>query len=533
MKNFSKIVLCIATMLVFSSLPAFAAGNGHHPNDNWKHRYIPVQLLGINDFHGQLNKYREIDGKEVGGAAYLAAYLEKLEQQNKNTLLVHAGDAVGASPPISALMQDEPTIEILNELGFDVGTAGNHEFDEGVEEMLRLINGGYSPLTGDFEGANFPYVLANVVDEETGQPILPPYLVKKVNGMPIGFIGVVTTETPKIVTPGGTDGVEFIDEAEAINQAVAALHEKGVHAIVVLAHVSASSDLDGTNPGGRATEIARSINDDVDVIFAGHNNHYTNTVVDDKLIVETYSYGTSIADVQLKIDPRTKDVAAKSAEIVLTDHERVQPDPEILQMVEGYKKKVETYTERVVGVAAEDITEEQSPAGESALGDLIADSHRAAMGSDFAVMNEGGIRHNLEAGEITWGDLFTIQPFGNQLIQKEITGAQLKALLEQQWQGAIGMLQISGFHYAWDPDAPVGDKVVELTLPDGTPILMDETYTIAANAFLAKGGDGYTVLTEAANAVYGPIDLEATVHYIENQPQPIDQSIEGRITVNP
>ncbi|HET7579283.1 MAG TPA: 5'-nucleotidase C-terminal domain-containing protein [Bacillales bacterium] len=523
----------VFSVLLMIASPAFAQGNKHHPNDNWQHRYIPVQLLGINDFHGQLNVYRQINGKTVGGAAYMATYLKKLESQDKNTLLVNAGDSVGASPPISALLEDEPTIEILNKLGFDVGTLGNHEFDEGVDEMLRLINGGYNPKTGFFEGANFPYVCANVVDDQTGEHILPPYVIKKVNGMPIGFIGVVTTETPKIVTPGGTDGVKFLDEAQSINKAAAALEKKGVHTIVVLAHVSASSNLDGSNPGGKMTEIARKINDDVDVIFAGHNNHYTNTVVDGKLIVETYSYGTSIAAVQMKIDPKTKDVAAKQGKIILTAHEGVQPDPEIKQMVEGYEKQTEELTQRVVGTAAEDVTEEQSPAGESALGDLIADSHRAAMGSDFALMNEGGIRHNLEAGEITWGDLFTIQPFGNELIQKTLTGAQLKALLEQQWQGAIGMLQISGFHYTWDKSAPAGDKVVKITFPDGTPIDMNKSYTVVANAFLAEGGDGYTVFKQGTHPVYGPIDLEATVDYIEAQPQPISQSIEGRIQVQP
>lgn len=521
----------ILSFLLVAVSPVFAQGKGHHPNDNWKHRYKTVQILGINDFHGQLNVYRQIDGKTVGGAAYMAAYLKKYESQNKNTLLVHAGDSVGASPPISALLQDEPTIEILNKLGFDVGTLGNHEFDEGVDEMLRLIYGGYNPKTGYFAGADFPYVCANVVDEDTGKPILPPYVIKKANGMPIGFIGIVTTETPSIVTPGGTDGVKFLDEVDSINRAAADLEKKGVHTIVVLAHESSSSERDGSNPGGVMAQIAPKLNDDVDVIFAGHNNHYTNTVVDGKLIVQTQSFGTGIARVNLKIDPKTKDVAEKQGQIIPTDHDGIQPDSEIKRMVEGYEKETDELTQRVVGTSATDITREQTPAGESALGDLIADSHRASMGSDFALMNQGGIRNDLGAGDITWGDLFTIQPFGNELLRKTLTGAQLKALLEQQWQGAKGMLQISGFHYTWDKNAPAGDKVVSLTLPDGTPIDMNKSYTVTANAFLAEGGDGYTVFKEGTDPVQGPIDLEATVNYVEKQPQPISQSIDGRIQV--
>ncbi|HET7579284.1 MAG TPA: 5'-nucleotidase C-terminal domain-containing protein [Bacillales bacterium] len=519
-------------LLLFAASPAFAAGNSHHPNDNWQHRYIPVQLLGINDFHGQLNVYRTVNGEKVGGAAYLAAYLKKYESRNKNTLLVHAGDAVGASPPVSALLEDQPTIEFLNKMGFDVGTVGNHEFDEGVQEMLRLINGGYSPKTGDFAGANFPYVCANVVDAKTGKHILPPYVIKKVNGMPIGFIGVVTTITPSIVTPSGTKGVKFLDEATAINKATAELEKKGVHAIVVLAHVSSFSWHDGTHASGKMVDIAPKINDDVDVVFAGHSHSYTNTVVDGKLIVQAYSYGTAFSDVDVKIDPKTKDIVSKQAKIITTYHDGVQPDPEIKQLVEHYEKKVAPLVNRVVGTAAEPITEEESPAGESALGDLVADSQRAEMGSDFAFMNGGGIRADLDQGQITWGELYTILPFNDQLVKMTLTGSQIKQLLEQQWSGSYPkILQISGLHYTWDKGAPVGDKVVSITLLDGTPLQMDKTYTATVNTFIASGGDGFTVLKQGKNKVIGPTDLDAMVNYVKSLPQPISQDIEGRIQV--
>lgn len=214
LKNFIPVIIF---SLILAGTPVL--GVQAEGNTNYQHRYIPVQLLGINDFHGQINVTRKVDGKTVGGAAYLSAYLKKYEKQNKNTLMVHAGDVVGASAPTSALLQDEPTIEIFNEIGFDVGTVGNHEFDEGVKEMKRLINGGKHPKTGDFEGANFPYTAANVVNKKTGEHVLPPYVIKKVNGMPIGFIGVVTTTTPSIVVPSAVENVKFIDEAKAVNQA--------------------------------------------------------------------------------------------------------------------------------------------------------------------------------------------------------------------------------------------------------------------------------------------------------------------------
>ncbi|MBB6284719.1 bifunctional metallophosphatase/5'-nucleotidase [Geobacillus subterraneus] len=494
------------------------------------HRYIDVQLLGINDFHGQLNVTRKVGGREAGRADYLAVYLKQREAENKNTLLVHAGDAVGASPPVSALLQDEPTIEVLNKLGFDVGTLGNHEFDEGVAEMLRLIHGGYHPATDDFAGADFPYVSANVVDKETKKPILPPYVIKRVNGMPIGFIGVTLTDTPSIVTPSGVAGVEFIDEAAAINKAVGELKKKGVETIIVLAHNPGTSRPDGTNASGEIVDIAKNVDDEVDVIFAGHNHAYLNAVVDGKLLVQSYSYGTAFSDVDLKIDPRTKDVVAKKAEIVTTYHDGITPDPEIRALIEKYEAKVAPLVNQVVGTAAETITDEQNASGESALGNLIADAQRAAMKTDVAFMNPGGIRADIEQGEVTWGELYNVQPFNNQLVKMTLTGAQIRQLLNQQWQPTqTRMLQISGLRYTWSASRPTGNKVVDIQLPDGTPLNPDGEYTVTVNSFLADGGDGFTVLTQGTNREVGPVDLDALVSYIRGLEQPFSARIEGRI----
>ncbi|WP_456307838.1 bifunctional metallophosphatase/5'-nucleotidase [Geobacillus vulcani] len=527
-----RVLSALAAAAVLAAAPVGAAGNGKSKGKPpaSSHRYIEVQLLGINDFHGQLNVTRKVGGREVGRADYLAAYLKQREAENKNTLLVHAGDAVGASPPVSALLEDEPTIEVLNKLGFDVGTLGNHEFDEGVAEMLRLIHGGYHPATGDFAGADFPYVSANVVDAQTGKPILPPYVIKRVNGMPIGLIGVTLTETPTIVTPSGVAGVKFIDEATAINKAVRELKKKGVQTVVVLAHNPGVSNPDGTNASGEIVDIAKNVDDEVDVIFAGHNHAYLNAVVDGKLLVQSYSYGTAFSDVDLKIDPRTKDVVAKKAEIVTTYHDGITPDPEIRALVEKYEAKVAPLVNQVVGTAAETITDEQNESGESALGNLIADAQRAAMKTDFAFMNPGGIRADIEQGEVTWGELYNVQPFNNQLVKMTLTGAQIRQLLNQQWQPTqTRMLQISGLRYTWSASKPVGEKVIDIQLPDGTPLKPDAEYTVTVNSFLADGGDGFTVLTHGTNREVGPVDLDALVSYIRGLEQPFSARIEGRI----
>jgi 5'-nucleotidase len=513
----------------------FAAGQAgnegkQRKEDAHPHRYMDVQLLGINDFHGQLEVTRNVGGRAVGRADYLAAYLKQREAENKNTLLVHAGDAVGASSPVSALLQDEPTIEFLNKLGFDVGVPGNHEFDEGVDEMLRLIYGGAHPKTGYFRGANFPYVSANVIDKKTGKPILPPYVIKKVKGIPIGFIGVTLSDTTSIVIPSGVAGVTFTDEAEAINEAVKHLKRRGVRAIVVLAHNPGVSNKDGSNASGEIVEIAKTVDDEVDVIFAGHNHAYLNAEVDGKLLVQSYSYGTAFSDVDVKIDRRTKDIVAKKAEIVTTYQDSIKPDPEITKFIDKYEAKVAPIINQVVGTAKTTITNVQNASGESALGNLIADAQRAAMKTDFAFMNPGGIRANIEQGEVTWGELYNVQPFSNQLVKMTLTGEQIRKLLNQQWQSnQTRMLQISGLTYTWDASKPIGDKVVDIYLPNGAKLDPNAEYTVTVNSFLADGGDNFTVLKEGKNREVGPVDLDALIHYIQQLPQPFDAQIEGRI----
>lgn len=536
----------------------------HADAHSWKH----VKLLGFNDFHGQLTAKR-VGARPAGGAAVLASYLEAaqagLEDQ---TIIVHAGDAVGASPPESALLQDEPTISFLNLLANDrctyadrldprcnmVGTVGNHEFDEGIGELKRLLDGGNyasGPFLEDpWKGTVVPYVSSNVVDATSGKTIFPAFVVKKIGGMEIGFVGAVLRATPTIVTPTGVAGLRFLDEADSINAAVAELHKKGVHAIVVTIH-QGGFQTSYTGPTvatagavtGDILPIVNRLDDDVDVVVSGHTHAFTNALLANQnghpiLVTQAFSASTAYADIDLSIDPKTKDVVAKSASIVTTwgdEGPGLAPDPRVAAVVKAASDRVAPLVNRVIGTAATAMTRTENPAGESSLGNLIADAQRAAMGTDFGFMNPGGIRADLAAGTVTWGAVFAIQPFGNSLVRMTLTGQQVFDLLNQQFPGCLSqttqrILKTSGIVYQWDPARPVCDRIVSASVKGGAAIDRTATYSVTVNNFMATGGDGFTVLVGGQGQVGGPIDLDALIDYVSGLPQPFSAQIEGRIT---
>ncbi|WP_394137653.1 bifunctional metallophosphatase/5'-nucleotidase [Cytobacillus oceanisediminis] len=501
-----------------------------HIDDRTESLNPQIQLLGINDFHGQLNVTRKVNGQPVGRADYLAAYLRQRAAENENTLLLHVGDMIGASPPLSALLQDEPTIEFLNRMGFDIGTVGNHEFDEGAAELLRLINGGKPSATEGFSGSRFPWIAANIISKQTGKLLLPPYKIIKRSGMPIGFIGVVMKETPSMVAPSGVEGLTFTDEAEAINKYVRELKNQGVRAIVVLAHIPGKSKANGEQPAGQLIDLAHAVDDEVDIIYGGHSHAYLNSVVDGKLLVQSYSYGTAFSDVEIEIDRKTKDIISKQAEIVTVYQENIKPASDITQMIKRYEKRVEPIASKIVGTAAAPITAERNNSGESALGNLIADSQRTAMNTDFAFINPGGIRADIDAGNVTWGHLYTVLPFNNQLVKMNLTGSQIREALNQQWQpNTTRILQISGLRYTWDDSQPAGKRVIDIRKADGTKVDPDKRYTIAVNTYLTEGGDNFSIFQKGTNRETGPTDIYALANYIKQLPQPFSLEIEGRI----
>jgi 5'-nucleotidase len=496
---------------------------------------LHLKILAVNDFHGQLSTGRKVAGKNVGGAAYLAAYIKQHRALAPYSLTVQAGDMVGASPPISALFQDQPTMEFQNMLGFDVGTVGNHEFDEGLPELYRLLNGGCHPTAGCWTGANFPYVNSNVINTATGKLILPAYKIINVAGARIGFVGAVLRDTPTIIVASSAVGLEFRDEADSINAAVAELHQQGVHTIVVLIHQGGVQDQTTGKLTGQIVDIVNRLDPDIDVVVSGHTHQFTNTTLNGMLITQAFSYSTAFADIDLTIDRAKRDVVAKKADIITTFNDGITPDPEVAALVKKYEDKVAPLVNRVIGTTTVALTADQNPAGESSLGNLIADSQRATMKTQFAFMNPGGIRAPIDQGPVTWGELFAVQPFANNLVKMTLTGDQIYRLLNQQWQPQrdgsliIRFLQISGMSYTWNDARAIGDKVVEVRGGDGQPLDRSAAYTITANSFLATGGDGFLVFKEGTNSETGPVDLDASVSYIEGLPQPFSAMIEGRI----
>jgi 5'-nucleotidase len=537
--QFRAAILAFTLLSVLSTIWASQAESAPEARASSKSGVAKIQLLGVNDFHGNLepianptystptgNVARKIAcNGAAGGAAYLDAYLDRNAARDPDgTIRVHAGDMVGGSPLISSYFHDEPTIEATNLLQFDVGTLGNHEFDEGGQEMLRLINGGQrndglqfkedangQPVnTSDpkFSGADYPYISANVVYADSGKNVLPPYEIVERNGVKVGFIGVTTEETPDIVVPDAVAPFEFLDISETVDRYAKELQEQGVETIVVLAHAGGFQTTAKQATGEILSETAEMKNKTVDVIIAGHSHSYLNTTVNGKLIVEGFRLGTAFDKVSLTVNRKTGDVIESSAKVVPTCNKGIRPDPETAALVAKYDEQISPIESRVVGAAATDITRDDSAtAGESALGDIIADAQRTYAGTQIAFTNSGGIRADIKSGEVTYGDLFAVQPFDNQLVKMELTGDQIYRLLEQQWQpqanGSVNtrILQVSGLKFAYDESKPIGQRVTSATLADGTPIDRNDTktnYTVAANSFIATGGDGFTVFDEAS-----------------------------------
>ena len=536
---------------------------------------LHVKLLAINDFHGQLSAGRFVAGRPVGSAPVLAAWLKAAQAgREQQTILVHAGDHVGATPPAAALLQDEPAISFLNQLANDhcrypehernhepdersewhakcnlVGTLGNHEFDEGVTEMQRLLNGGNHAngpsVERPWRGACFPFVPASVVAAVPGKPVLPPYVIKKIDGLPIAFIGAVLKATPTIVTPAGVAGVRFLDEADAINAYIPELRRKKVRAIVVLIHQGGRQNTynGATAPGapavsGDIVDVVTRLHDEVDVVVSGHWHSFTNALLNNQngkpiLVTQAFSSGTAYGDIDLEISRASRDVVAKSAAIVTTWADTgagLVPDAMAAQLTAAAEARVAPLVNQVIGIAAGDITRSENAAGESALGNLIADAQRAALGTDFGFMNPGGIRADVAAGELTWGELFTVQPFGNSLVRMDLTGQQVYDLLNQQWAGQpfARVLKTSGLAYLWDNAMPAGNRVLAV-YRNGVLIDRAATYSVTVNSFLADGGDNFTVLRNGANRVGGPLDLDALIAFIQGLPQPFAAAIENRI----
>lgn len=546
------VIVAVFTLLLTLFLtPVFAKPSGT----------VPVQILAVNDFHGNLEPPAGSSGRigtiNAGGAEYLATHIRRLRAANANTIVVSAGDMIGASPLLSALFHDEPTIEAFNSMGLDFNAVGNHEFDEGATELLRMQNGGCHPIDGcldgdGFEGASFQYLAANVVRATDGKPFFPAYKIRSFAGAKIAFIGMTLKGTPSIVTPSGIADLRFLDEADTVNALIPELKSKGIETIVVIVH-EGGFPTGGYNecPGlsGPIVDIVKRTSKDVDLFITGHTHQAYNCVVDGRVVTSASSFGRLVTAVNLTLDRATGEATTVKADNVIVTRD-VEKDSFLTTLIAKYKAISAPLENRVIGSVTADITRATAANGESALGDVIADAQLAATadpafgGAVVALMNPGGIRADISyassgaegAGNVTYGEAFTVQPFGNSLVTLTLTGAQFKQVLEQQFNnptpGQNRLLQISdGLTYAWSSSAPVGSKVSNIQLK-GSPIDPSSSYRVTVNSFLADGGDNFSALKLGTDRLGGAVDLDALEAYFKTK-SPVSPGPQNRITLLP
>ncbi|HEX8436459.1 bifunctional metallophosphatase/5'-nucleotidase [Archangium sp.] len=502
-------------------------------------RQVRVQVLALNDFHGHLAPPPGSSGElrtgltkvKAGGASFLARHLANLRATNPNTVVVAAGDLIGATPLVSALFHDEPTLEAMNLMGLDLAAVGNHEFDEGTTELQRMQSGGCHPVDGcqdgtPYAGARFSYLAANVRTPQ-GPTLFPPYAVREFEGVKVAFIGMTLEGTPEIVDASGIVGLQFRDEVETVNALVPELKRQGVEAIVVVVHEGGNQSglYDGCEGiSGPIVDIVKGVDKAVDVFVTGHTHQAYNCVIDGKRVTSGASYGRLITDIDLVLDAATGDVVEATAHNVpvTQDVERV---PEVQALVDRYDTLSAPLRERVLGRVTAPLRQPNAkewPSGESPLGNALADALLEATkdaGSQVAFMNPGGIRGELDAGDVTYGEAFTLQPFGNALVTMTLTGAQLRTLLEQQWEGSHArVLQPSrGFSYTWKASAPLGQRVDPASPRlNGQPIDPAGRYRVTVNSFLASGGDGFRVLAEGTERRGGMVDVDALEAWLKS-----------------
>jgi 5'-nucleotidase len=591
---------------------------------------ITIKIIGFNDFHGNLQSpgtfgqntiVPAAQRPAVGGAEYIAAYVARLKAQNPLNVVVGGGDFIGASPLISALFFDEPTVEVMNHVGVDFTSVGNHEFDKGSAELKRLQNGGCkltngqpdpnscrgigSRAPGTFDGAQFKWLSANVIETATGHTLLPAYGIKSFNGVKVAFIGMTLKGTPGIVTPTGVAGLQFQDEADTVNALVPRLRAQGIEAIVVLVHqggfqsspnVGDINGCDGNllNSDGSKSDIENIVNrldDAVDLVVSAHThaayNCSANTVdvknvggkaqstprptgIANKVgrlipVTSASAFGRIVTDIDVTLDPKTRNVIAVSPTNRLVDrtdpaiNQAIATDPTVRNIVQGYNALVSPLANAVVGTIARALPSTAGAAGEEPAGSLIADAQLAATqpaslgGAQIAFMNAGGVRSpgfvsaaSTYPYALTYGNAFTVQPFGNSLVTMTLTATQLKALLEQQFSGCAGqtanrvMQASNGLKYSWSAAAPACSKIVDVTFTPtdvtvappvvtGAPEIVvsngvvqnpGHTFRVTVNNFMATGGDGFTTLIGGVNSLGGAQDIDALVAYLANYKAP-------------
>jgi 5'-nucleotidase len=557
--KFLRLTLGLALSLILSA--AYAAP-------------VSVKIIAFNDFHGNLQSPGNFSGQPSGGVDYLAAYVAQLKSQNPNSVVVSAGDLVGASPLISAFFHDEGSIETMNKLGLDFNAVGNHEFDVGKDELLRKQNGGCHPsgvntcqVSNPFEGAKFKFLSANVVNNATGKTLFPAYGIKTLNGVRIAFIGMTLAATPSIVTPTGVAGLTFKDEADTVNALIPQLRAKGVKAIVVLVHQGGFqapvapnfiNDCSGLLQDAVVSPIkgiVARLDDAVDLVISGHTHTGYNCQLPNKVgrsvpVTQAGAFGRVLTDINLTLDSTTGRVTGVTIQNIIVDRSNsavapfltTAPVMQIQSIVSSYNTLVSPLANQVIGTITTAVPNIANAAGEQPAGDLIADAQLAATqaaqfgAAKVAFMNPGGVRNpGLVAAtfphDVTYAEAFTMQPFGNSLVTMTLTAQQIKNTLEQQFTGCNGqtadrVLQVSnGFKFSWSVSAPPCAKIVDVSLTSSggsTESIVSgglvqnptKTYRVTVNNFLSTGGDNFTTLKAGSNLLGGAQDIDAVVAYL-------------------
>lgn len=533
---------------------------------------VEVQILAFNDFHGNLEPpMQTVASKDstgalvrvpAGGAAYMAGALKQLRQGRPYSITVSAGDLTGGSPFTSSLFLDEPSILAMNQLGLELNAVGNHEFDRGAEELVRLQRGGCAKFTSrepcavdrPFPGAKFQYLAANVATRD-GSTLFPGTAIKRFGPITIGFIGMTLKETATLVTPSGVAGLTFADEAATANALVPQLKSQGADTIVALIHQGAFTKGDWNDPtcpglSGDVLPILDKLDPSIELVVSGHTHwayHCELPMANGRtrLLTSAGRYSTMLTDIRLDFDPRSKVLMSKRAALTVVQGEPFQnsrgaaplsnafpvypADPAVKSIVDRYKAAAWSQAERVVAKLAGVVSETEDADLATRGGELLADAQlawtkpKARGGAEIAFMNNSGVRGDLiprEDGSVTYGQLFAFQPFGNNLVVMNLTGPQLKRLLEQQFADAAepGMLMPSaGFQFTYDVRRPAGDRIVKMTL-NGKPVDPNRTYRVTTNSFLAAGGDGFTVFAEGTDRFDAGVDLDALEAYLKTNP---------------
>lgn len=542
-------------------LSALLAGCATQQTD----RTTELTLLSINDFHGNIQPASptplmprlpdpvtgEVKGQPAGGVAHLATALAKLKAKSPDALVVAGGDLIGASPLISNLLRDEPTLAAMSELGIAASALGNHELDAGLPELLRQARGECGAngcLWPGYKGPGFPYLGANVLDANTGKPLLPTHVIKQAGSLKVAVAGVATLDTPHVITARAIKGIRFVDEADTLNALIPQLRAEGAQVLVAVMHEGgvqgqggAANDPTYACPTltGRVQDIAKRLDPAYAIIIGGHTHQAYTCKINGRLVVQAGSYGGWITESRLKLD-----AAGRVLEASAVNHPVLQsvyaPNPALADLVARAAALTQAARLKPVALLPRGASRfAKEPNGDSALGNLIADSQlafaRKQGPADVAFMNPGGIRAELtvEPGkQTTMSDLLAIQPFGNEIVAVTLTGQQLWDILQRQLpkgDAAPRMLQPSStLRYHWRMGA---DGVAQLgeILIDGQPLNRTRDYRVVVNGFLSEGGDSQTGFKHGRDRAVLGTDIDALVGLLRENPQAVTQAAPGRI----